>query len=526
MERRVIRRLLSAAAIVMATALLLTCSNPFSLKDALETEVKVANDKFLEVISVIPVKSAENVNPGSPIAIEFDRDIDLDTVTTVQFVPAATFGADDVSFNTSTNTLYIDPKPYLAGPEDYEVTITKSVKGTDGSELQNEYIWSFKTRQYPAGSVRIDVDGNTNTVDTYVLHSSTVNLVLTRNSIDVTGVGIGQTVEAAITAADTPATYDDLKTSVTLAPGEGLKDIYVVFVDTSNNKSDPEHDTIFRDLYAPNVDVGADIVLNLTTTSVSQNATVDDVHSAIAGSGVASCSWTKYSGPVSSTVTFGTPTAEDTTITADTDGTYTLRLTCYDYAGRSAYDSVTLTRDTVAPGLPTLVGTLSPGIALPSYSWTPGDATGAGYYRWNYDNGTWSAESTATDYSPSSLTYGGHTFYVQERDAAGNWSASASHYYFYYPDFLLPAYAATGVSRTPTLRFGTSSEVSLGASWQIWARPNIKGASYVLIVTTSNYTYKVPETLAANMRYYWYYVRTLRGKIYESPVYYFTTGAS
>lgn len=89
----------------------------------------------------------------------------------------------------------------------------------------------------------------------------------------------------------------------------------------------------------PSVEAGTDKEVNAV---VSQDATTSD-----GGSGIATRAWTKQSGP--GTIIFGTPTTEDTTISANTDGTYTLRLTVTDNAGNVGYDEMTFVWDTTRP---------------------------------------------------------------------------------------------------------------------------------------------------------------------------------
>jgi hypothetical protein len=60
--------------------------------------------------------------------------------------------------------------------------------------------------------------------------------------------------------------------------------------------------------------------------------------------------WSKQTG--TGTITFGTATALSTSISADTNGTYTIRLTATDSAGNSAFSDMTLIWDTTLP--PTL----------------------------------------------------------------------------------------------------------------------------------------------------------------------------
>ncbi|UCE37914.1 MAG: Ig-like domain-containing protein [Thermoplasmata archaeon] len=109
----------------------------------------------------------------------------------------------------------------------------------------------------------------------------------------------------------------------------------------SNYETEPSSEDAFTtvDTTLPTVDSGSDTIGN---SQFTRDATASD-----AGSGIATYSWTMVSGP--GTITFGTPSAEDTTISADTDGTYVIRLTVTDNAGHSASDEFTLDWDATPP---------------------------------------------------------------------------------------------------------------------------------------------------------------------------------
>jgi len=87
------------------------------------------------------------------------------------------------------------------------------------------------------------------------------------------------------------------------------------------------------------VDAGPD---KTTNASFTQNGTASDI-----GSGIATYGWTKDSGP--GAISFGTPDAVSTTISADTVGTYVIRFTVTDIAGNSSYDTMTLTWEASLP---------------------------------------------------------------------------------------------------------------------------------------------------------------------------------
>ncbi len=95
------------------------------------------------------------------------------------------------------------------------------------------------------------------------------------------------------------------------------------------------------DTTPPIVDAGTDAIAN---DQYMQNATSNDVTS-----GIDSYLWTQESGP--GTMAFGTPNTQDTYLSADTDGTYIIRLTAADIAGNTAYDEFELIWDATSPNM-------------------------------------------------------------------------------------------------------------------------------------------------------------------------------
>ena len=116
------------------------------------------------------------------------------------------------------------------------------------------------------------------------------------------------------------------------------------------------------------------------------------------------------------------------------DGTYTLYVQERDSAGNwSESGSFALVVDKIAPGNPVLVvATLAPLNTLrPTWKWKSGGG-GVGTYCIKLDDSNMGVGTTLTtdsSFTPgpgSELTQGVHVLYVQERDAAGNWSGTSS----------------------------------------------------------------------------------------------------
>jgi len=138
------------------------------------------------------------------------------------------------------------------------------------------------------------------------------------------GLTIGNGTVGNFTGSGTTYTF-----SVTPA-GQGLITIDVAadkFHDAAGNGNTaaPQLSRTF-DTVAPTVDVGADVTASFPT---SLTPTV---------SGASTYQWSKLLGP--GAIVFGTPTAANTTISADTYGAYVVRLTATDIAGNSAHDEL------------------------------------------------------------------------------------------------------------------------------------------------------------------------------------------
>jgi hypothetical protein len=121
--------------------------------------------------------------------------------------------------------------------------------------------------------------------------------------------------------------------------------------------------------------------------------------------------------------------AATTATQAAGDGLYYLHVQARDDAGNEgAVVTVQALLDNTVPAPPRVIGSTPVHTSAPTWSWTGGGG-GNGAFRRQLD-GTASAgwtETAATAFTPNApLSEGLHTLYVQERDAAGNWSGSGS----------------------------------------------------------------------------------------------------
>jgi hypothetical protein len=205
---------------------------------------------------------------------------------------------------------------------------------------------------------------------------------------------------------------------------EGTFSVTVTATDPASNVgTDGTNSELIIDTTNPSVNAGSDKNVNALFT---QDATVTDNLS-----GIASFAWTDETGGAG-TITFGSDDAEDTVVSADTEGVYTIRLTVFDEAGNSAFDEFTLVWDATDPTItlnapnafinddtPTLTGNAVDG------------ATTIVSVEYEIDgNGTWLG-ATASDgafdelnedytFTTASLLDGAHTIKTRATDNAGN----------------------------------------------------------------------------------------------------------
>jgi len=118
--------------------------------------------------------------------------------------------------------------------------------------------------------------------------------------------------------------------AIQTALSDGVYQVVAVLDTNSGSYTDRNTNELTIDTIAPSVNVGADVDKNAQFT---KTATVTE-----SGSGVASYLWSKVSSP--GTITFGTDSNYSTTISANTQGTYVIRLTATDNASNAGTDDL------------------------------------------------------------------------------------------------------------------------------------------------------------------------------------------
>ncbi|MCX7656714.1 MAG: Ig-like domain-containing protein, partial [Treponemataceae bacterium] len=401
--------------------------NPVDLVKAATVEVMKAHNRYLQIVSVSPAAEATGVNPGASIRIVFDRDLNVSLVsqTTVQILKKGTSGNESVAwsstFDPKVYALTIRPTDLLTESSQYVVSI-KGLKGTDGSTLLAEVSWQFSTGLAPAGKVKV-LSGNPESAPGFTNTPSIQVKIETPNSL-----AKQFTVAYSETALSNPEqgaggwtwkgiheTWDGTLPS----PEEGIQYVYVLL---RNDTNPPQYSSILTgEIVYDSIPPAAPGVNGVSLTNNRKPT----------------WSWTsggggngQYRYQLNSTTGNWTPTtATSYTPNSDlADGSYTLYVQERDAAGNwSASGSRTTVVDATPPNSPIISGTTPTTNPRPTWSWTSGGG-GNGQYRYQFNSttGSWT-ETTATSYTPpSNLLDGSYTLYVQERDVAGNWSASGS----------------------------------------------------------------------------------------------------
>jgi len=241
-----------------------------------------------------------------------------------------------------------------------------------------------------------------------------------------TSVALSYTVQAGDESSDLNAESLELSEGATLQNDETLD--CNLSLPTGSNLAD--NNDIVIDAVAPASSATAP---NYGNAALSITWTASDATSGVASTQL----W--YKGPGGTWANTGLAAQTGTSGTfsytpQDGDGTYYFATRSTDNAGNreaqpSGNGDDSTVYDTIPPGAPMVSGTTPTNDTTPTWSWSSGGG-GNGTYRYKLDNSNLSSgatQTTSTSYTPgSALSEGSHTLYVQERDAAGNWSSSGS----------------------------------------------------------------------------------------------------
>lgn len=290
----------------------------------------VGNTTYGKSDVIIRDTTAPTVNVGSDVSVNamYSANATTSGASTYQWTKQS--GGGTITFGTPTS----EDTTILASTDGIYV-IRLTVTDAAGNSAYGDLNFTWQT----SGPLVSSFIGINAAADGY-LNASEIGSGATLLQLTATGyntVNYTNVLPNAGLICDVSQTYGNATIPViTDVPAiDGAYAVCVVLEDVATNKTYAKSQVITRDIAAPTVNVGSDVVVN---ANHNINA---------ATSGAATYAWTKQSGP--GTITFGSATSEDTTAQADTEGLYVLRLTVTDAAGNTAFDELDFTWDVTAP---------------------------------------------------------------------------------------------------------------------------------------------------------------------------------
>jgi Carboxypeptidase regulatory-like domain/Chitobiase/beta-hexosaminidase C-terminal domain len=218
-------------------------------------------------------------------------------------------------------------------------------------------------------------------------------------------------------------------TSWTIPGGNGLKTVYARYMDSWGNWSNSLISSITLDISPP---AGGITVNSGDSLTNSRNVTLNLTCSDIGGSGCVQMQFSNdgiiWENSVNNT---SYPALSFWQLAAGADGNRNVYARFKDAAGNQSVPVMaSTTLDTTPPGIPAVTGTTPTNTLTPTWNWTSGGGgiTLTPSYRYKLDDPTMTSPTvtSSTSFTSATLTPGTHTLFVQEQDAAGNWSAAGS----------------------------------------------------------------------------------------------------
>jgi len=512
-----ISRFFLAAALTSLTLVLFACPNPTS------------TDLVLSVVGTEPPSGATKVDPGQAIVVTFNKDLDPSCLrqSPVAVAPSKTIAGSAItltfSYDSPNRKLSIEPHPFFERNSTYIVSFMTNLKDSSGGTLPKQVDFAFTTGDNLAGD--IEINGGSPFVTTS--DTTQVALTLTTNRQDASKLTV-HIANSDSTSSTTP--YDGAvgaaPTMWSIDPGEGLKEVVYQFTDSiTNAKSAVRTATIIRDTVAPTLVLGpAASYFNKTEVPIQLSASANDANGF-------TCLWS--SSPSNAVFTPSAAVLSPKITPTGSDGPYIVTVTVTDPAGHQTSNSLTITKDTVAPSAPTNAPT---GYTTFPQSYTyPYDMT------WYWSAGTSSNPYQTPDsflillngkpptsgvlshplpyYSYGKITaynYGTYTLSVRQVDAAGNQSDPLDMPITV--SLVFPPNGSTNISRFDGPQWDDFSNNTAGHSWKVhlWDTAYPKTD---LGKATGSLLFLVPDNpLGPGETYNWYVEwTTADGTKYTSP---------
>ncbi len=232
--------------------------------------------------------------------------------------------AADGAFNSST--------------EGFSCTASTLADGSHTIYVRATDAYSNTTSNANAATSTFTVDTVPPTVNAGANKTANSTFTTTATASDVTS-GIASYLWSKVSGPGTITFGSSTSANTTISANtDGTYVIKLLVTDNVGNSSSSTFNLIW-DTTSPVVSAGSNMTSSSTFTTSASSSDLT--------SGIASYLWSKVSGP--GTITFGSSTSANTTISANTDGTYVIKLLATDNAGNLASSTFSLTWDTVAP---------------------------------------------------------------------------------------------------------------------------------------------------------------------------------
>ncbi|RZI59466.1 MAG: hypothetical protein EOP14_04215, partial [Pseudomonas sp.] len=414
---------------------------------------------------------------------------DLITRTTVSMIPTVTSAGSIASYLWSK----------VSGPGTATFGAASAKDSTISVNADGVYVFQLTVT---------DNAGNAAS-DSFTLTKDTVAPTVNVGADIFTGVTVSLTPSAsdadsgiasfAWTRISGPAglTFGDAaaKDTTVLTSSDGVYVLRLTVTDRAGNSTSDEL-TLTKDTTTASISVGSDIITS-STASVVPTVT--------ANSGVVSYAWSMVSGPGS--VTFGSPSAKDTTIAVDTDGVYVLRLTVVDNLANVLTDDLTLTKDSVAPSVTMGANRYTNTSVSLSPAATDTGGSGIASYAWSQISGSGTATFSSPSTKNTSVTLssdGAYTLRLTVIDNAGN---TTSGNIVVTKDTSLPSISAgaDAISSSTIISTATASSASgiASYSWTMLVGPGVitfgtANALNTSIAASMDGTYSIRLTVMDN----------------------------
>jgi uncharacterized membrane protein len=262
-----------------------------------------------------------------------------------------------VSWNSPTNNrMTFNPSVDFDFSETITVTIDADIakdlnsnfldgntNGVSEGAPSDNYVWSFTIEDMG------DIFAPNSSIVGLTEFQNSLTFSIPWNATDSTGilyVELFYTTDGGTSWFKYGGTYTTSPISFS-AIGEGVYGFYTVATDNSTNtnrESEPNPGTLpyattLVDTISPVIDAGVDVYTNI---EINADSTVSE-----SGSGIGTISWAMVSGP--GNITFGAPNELSTSVSANVEGIYVLRLTITDNASNTAFDEISFSWDLTPP---------------------------------------------------------------------------------------------------------------------------------------------------------------------------------